>query len=160
VASNEIQGFNFRLGFRTYQSLNDRFRILGFATYGFKNNSVSFGLESRYLLAKKQRLIVDAAYIDDYQQAGLTNFVGDHILPDAQNESKAIFNRGRNYYLSKIDKVSAKISMEPYKNIEFGVVGNYSTIESAAPDLFSLAFINPETHTLETKTNDFNTTFL
>lgn len=159
VASNEIQGFNFRLGFRTYQSLNDRFRILGFATYGFKNNSVSFGLESRYLLAKKQRLIVDAAYIDDYQQAGLTNFVGDHILPDAQNESKAIFNRGRNYYLSKIDKVSAKISMEPYKNIEFGVVGNYSTIESAAPDLFSLAFINPETHTLETKTNDFNTTF-
>lgn len=35
VASNEVQGFNLRLGFRTYQSLNDRFRIQGFTTYGF-----------------------------------------------------------------------------------------------------------------------------
>lgn len=159
IASNEIQGFNFRLGFRTYKSLNDRFRIQGFTTYGFKNNSVSFGLEGRYLLIKNRRLIIDVAYTDDFQQAGLTNFVGDHILPDAQNESKAIFSRGRNYYLSKIDKASMKISVEPYKNIEMGVVGNYSTIQSAAPDLFSLAFLNPETQTLETQTNDFNTTF-
>ncbi|KFF13268.1 hypothetical protein IW15_05580 [Chryseobacterium soli] len=159
VASNEIQGFNFRLGFRTYQTLNDRFRIQGFATYGFKNNSLSFGLEGKYLLIKNQRVIIDAAYTDDYQQAGLTRFVGDYILPNAEDESKAIISRGRNYYLSKIDKASAKISMEPYKNFQFGVMANYSTIQSAAPDLFSLAFINPKTQALETQTNDFNTTF-
>lgn len=159
IASNEIQGFNFRLGFRTYHGLNDRFRVQGFTTYGFKNNSLSFGLETRYLLLKKGRLVIDAAYTDDYQQAGLTSFVGDHILPDAQNESKAIFTRGRNYYLSKIDKVGVKISSEPYKNVEVGILGSYSTIQSAAPDLFSLAFINPETHNLENMTNDFNTTF-
>lgn len=40
-----------------------------------------------------------------------------------------------------------------------GILGSYSTIQSAAPDLFSLAFINPETHNLENMTNDFNTTF-
>ena len=159
VATNEIQGFNFRLGFRTYQTLNDRFRIQGFTTYGFKNNSISYGLESRYLLVKKRRIIIDAAYTDDFQQSGLTIFVGDHILPDAQNESKAIFSRGRNYYLSKINKTSMKLSMEPYRNFEIGVMANFSMIKSAAPDLFSLAFFNPETQKSETKTTDFNTTF-
>ncbi|SEF71662.1 Fatty acid hydroxylase superfamily protein [Halpernia humi] len=158
VATNDVQGFNFRLGFRTYQTLNDRFRIQGFTTYGFKNHTVSFGLEGRYLLLKKRRLIVDVGYTDDFQQAGLTTFVDDHILPDAQNESKAIFSRGKNYYLSKINKTSAKISMEPYRNFEIGAVANFSTIKSAAPDLFSLAFFNPETGKSETKTTDFNTT--
>jgi hypothetical protein len=159
VATNEIQGFNVRLGFRTYQTLYDRFRLSGFTTYGFKNKSVSFGLESRYLLVKKHRLILDAAYTDDFQQAGLTTFVGDQILPDAANESKAIFTRGRNFYLSKIDKAAFKVSIEPYKNLEMGVMAEYKDIQSAAPNLFSLAFFNPETQMQESKTNDFNTTF-
>lgn len=158
VATNEIQGFNVRLGFRTYKTLNDRFKIQGFTTYGFKNNSISFGLESRYLLLKKNRLIVDAAYTDDFQQAGATTFVGDHILPDALNESKAIFTRGRNFYLSKIDKASFKVSLEPYKNLEIGAMTSFSDIQSAAPQLFSLAFYNPDTQLQESKTNDFSTT--
>jgi sterol desaturase/sphingolipid hydroxylase (fatty acid hydroxylase superfamily) len=159
VATNEIQGFNIRLGFRTYQTLNDRFRLSGFTTYGFKSKNVSFGLESRYLLIKSNRVIIDAAYTNDYQQAGITTFVGNHILPDAQNESKAIFSRGKNYYLSKINRGSLKISMEPYKNLEIGAEANYSIIQSGAPKLFSLEFFNPETKKLESKTNDFNTTF-
>ncbi|MFC6269792.1 DUF5686 family protein [Frigoriflavimonas asaccharolytica] len=158
VATNEIQDFNLRLGFRTYQSLNDRFRLSGFATYGFKNKSVSFGLESRYLVLKKSRLILDAAYTDDFQQAGLNTFVGDQILPDAANESKAIFTRGRNFYLSSIDKAAFKVSIEPYKNLEIGAMASYTDIQSAAPNLFSLAFFNPDTQMQETTTNDFNTT--
>ncbi|MGS0748493.1 DUF5686 family protein [Halpernia sp. GG3] len=159
VATNEIQGFNIRVGFRTYQTLNDRFRISGFTTYGFRNKNISYGLEGRYLLAKSNRITIDAAYLNDYQQAGITTFVGSRILPDAQNESKAIFSRGKNFYLSKIQRTSFKISLEPYKNLEVGAMANYSIIESGAPKKFSLAFFNPETKRMETKTNDFNTVF-
>ncbi|KUG13336.1 DUF5686 family protein [Elizabethkingia miricola] len=158
VASNEIQGFNVRLGFRTYQSLNDRFRVQGFTTYGFKNHSLSYGLEGKYLLVNKGRLILDAAYTNDYQQAGLNNFVGDYLLPDPQNESKALLNRGRNFYLSKINKAAVKVSLEPYKNFEIGVLANYNKIESASPDLFSIAFFNSKSQSIETKINDFSTT--
>lgn len=154
AAKNIIEGYRLRLGFRTFITDNDRLKVEGFSAYGNKDNKIKYGLEARYLLSNNPRATISAAYLDDYEQMGLIQFNGIHLLPEADKGSKALFNRGQNYFLSKIKKSMVRFDLEPTKNLHLGFIFSHNTIKSAAPNYFSLDYLDPNTRQIKSRTTD------
>lgn len=115
VARNQVEGLRLRLGFRTFLSDSDRFRAEGYAAYGQRDKITKYGIEARYLLSNLPRTTISGAYLNDYEQMGLTQFNGIHLLPEADKGSKALFVRGQNFFLSKIQKTMFRFDLEPTK---------------------------------------------
>ena len=157
AARNDIEGLRLRLGFRTYKTENDLFRVEGFAAYGFKDKLTKYGLEARYLLSNNPRITLSTAYLNDNDQMGLTQFNGVHLIPEADKGSKALVNRGKNYFLSHIQKSMFRIDIEPTKNLHIGLTANHNIINSAAPKRFSLDYFDSATSTIKSETTDTNT---
>lgn len=154
LAKNQVEGLRTRLGFRTFFSDNDRFRVEGFVAHGAKDKVSKFGLEARYLISNIPRTIISAAFLNDYEQMGLTQFNGIHLLPEADKGSKALFNRGRNYFLSQIKKSMFRFDMEPAKNLHLGITLTHNIIKSAAPKRFSLDYLTNNTGQIKSITID------
>ncbi|WP_316635968.1 DUF5686 family protein [uncultured Flavobacterium sp.] len=154
LATNQVEGFRVRLGVRTFFSDNDRFRAESFVAYGNKDKAIKYGLEARYLFTNNPRITVSAAFLKDNEQMGLTQFNGIHLLPEADKGSKALFNRGDNYFLSKIQKSMFRFDIEPKKNLHLGIILSHNIINSAAPDKFSLDYLDTSTSQIKSKTTD------
>lgn len=154
AARNQIEGLRLRFGFRTFISDDDRFRVEGFVAYGRKDKITKYGLEGRYLLSTSPRTIISAAFLKDNEQMGLTQFNGIHLLPEADKGSKALFNRGQNFFLSKIQKSMFRIDLEPSKNLHLGLVLTRNIIKSAAPNRFSLDYLDTNTGKIKSETTD------
>lgn len=142
TASNDVEGLRLRLGFRTFYTENDRFKFEGFGAYGFKDKKFKYGLEARYLLAQRPRITIGAAYLDDTQQMGLTKFREYQLLPQPDKGPKAAFNRGNNFFLSRIQEKMFGFDVEAAKNFHIGFKLSHTTIRSADPKRFSLDYIN------------------
>ena len=159
AAKNQIEGLRLRLGFRTFISDDDRFRAEGFTAYGCKDKVTKFGVEARYLLSNSPRTTISAAYLNDDEQMGLTQFNGIHLLPEADKGSNALFVRGQDFFLSKIQKSMFRFDIEPAKNLHLGLTLTHNLIKSAAPNRFSLEYLDTNTGQIKAETTNVTSDF-
>ncbi|MDC1162422.1 DUF5686 family protein [Tenacibaculum sp.] len=159
TASNDVEGIRLRLGFRTFKSINDRFRFEGFGAYGFKDKKFKYGLEARYLLSQNPRIVVGLAHLDDTQQMGLTKFKEYQLLPQPDKGPKAAFNRGDNFFLSRIKESMLGLDIEVAKNFNVGLKLSYAKIRTADTKRFSLDFLDKPNGKLKYLTKDFTSDF-
>lgn len=154
TARNDIEGLRLRLGFRTFRTINDRFRLLGYGAYGFKDQKFKYGLEARYLISSVPRITIGAAYMNDVEQMGFTRFNERDLIPLPDKGPKAVFVRGQNFFLSRVKKTMFRFDIEVAKNLNVGIKLGHERIQSAAPKRFSLDFLNTKNNTIESITKD------
>lgn len=69
---NAIEGARFRVGGRTTQELNKKFRIGGYLAYGIKDARFKYGADFIYIFDKNPRRTLSASYKYDLEQLGLS----------------------------------------------------------------------------------------
>ncbi len=141
-AQNEVEGFRTRLGIRNFKTTDDRFRFNSYLAYGFKDKKIKYGGEARYLLSYKPRIAVGVAYQNDIEQLGSVLLNTTQLLGRSFG-SAALFSRGDNFFLSKIEKIAGNFDYAINPNLHIGINGSYATIKSATtPDKFKMDYID------------------
>ncbi len=139
LANNEVEGLRTRLGFRTFKTKDDRFRLAGHVAYGFKDKDFKYGLEAKYLVSYKPRIAVSAAYQKDIEQLGSSLFNTTQLLGNTFG-STALFSRGNNFFLSNVEKYAANFDYAIHNNFRIGFNLSHSRISSASPENFSVSY--------------------
>ena len=152
---NEVEGWRLRTGVRTYFGRNDLWRLEGFLAYGFKDDKFKYGISGKWLLDKKNRLIISGGNRRDIEQIGASLTSSTDVLGRSL-ASSAVFTVGANDKLTSINLTSIAVELEPWRNVIFRIGGNYRTLESASPT-FSLDYNTPNGVASETK--QYETTF-
>lgn len=141
IVKNSVEGLKIKLGFRTFKSPDDRFRLSGFFGYGTKDKRYKFGTEAKYLLSYKPRIAVGASYLNDIEQLGgkllNTNGLNANVF-----DPNALFSRGDNFFLSKVKRTALKFNIEIKKNLNFGISVAHNVIESASPKDFTVDYLD------------------
>ena len=141
VAFNDVEGIKLSAGFRSFKSLDDRFRVKGKLAYGTKDKQFKYFLDTKYLLSYKPRISVGLSYLNDTEQLG-AKIINSNASTSSRFGSSSLFSRGENYFLSRIKKISADVNVEVRKNVLVGVNYSNNHIESAAPDKFSIDYFD------------------
>ena len=118
---NDIEGLRFNARFRTFRSLDDRFRSTAFIAYGLKDKGIKYGLDSRYLISYKPRLTFGLVYSNDFEQLGNSIFSNGILLDSKPKVKKNLFSRGSNYFLSAVETIGFTTLFEPLKNLQIGL---------------------------------------
>lgn len=135
---NEVEGLRLRVGGRTYFGPNDRWRLQGYTAYGFKDNQFKYGVSGKYLLNRKNRLIIAAGNRRDIEQIG-ANLTTTNDVMGRSFASSALFTTGSNGKLTNINLSNISLDIEPVKNLNFLTGFSYRTLKSAS-DTFSLDY--------------------
>ncbi|RSK39881.1 DUF5686 and carboxypeptidase-like regulatory domain-containing protein [Mangrovimonas spongiae] len=154
VGYNDVEGLRLRTGGRTYFGTNDMWRVEGFTAYGFKDEKFKYGITGKWLINKKNRLIVSAGYRQDVEQIGASLTTSTDILGRSLISS-SIIGTGINDKLTTISVTGGALELEPAKNLIFRVTGSYRTLESASPT-FSLDYFD-ETGAIRSHIKQFET---
>ena len=153
---NDIEGLRLRVGGRTYFSQNDLWRLEGFVAYGFKDQKFKYGISAKWLLNKKNRLIIFGGQRRDIEQLG-ANLTSSNDVLGRSIASNAVFTANTNDKLSNINLGTLGFEMEPVKNFGFRFNSSYRTISSASPT-FSLDYNDPFSPTgVSSETRQFET---
>jgi hypothetical protein len=135
---NEVEGFRIQLGGRTYFGPNDPWRVQGFTAYGFDDHKFKYGFAGKWMIEKKNRIIISGGNRRDIEQLGSSLTTTNDIL--ARNYgSSTFFTTGSNGKLTNVGLTNAYIAIEPIKNLTFQTGVTYKTLESASP-VFSLDY--------------------
>ena len=137
---NNIEGFRMSLGFRSFESLDDRFRTTGYVGYGFKAQKTKYGIDARYLISYQPRIMLGAVYSDDFEQLGSQLFSTSALLDLRTKVRRNLFARGNNYYLTEEQNWGLTLDWEVKRNIHFGVNLESKRVQSGAPNVFSIDF--------------------
>ena len=152
---NSVEGLKIKLGYRTFKSNDDRFRISGFVGYGTKDKRYKFGSEIKYLLNYKPRIAVGISYLKDIEQLGgkllNTNGLNANVF-----DPNALFSRGDNYFLSDVNRTALKFDIELQKNLHFGISAAHNIIKSASPKDFSVDYLDDNSH-IQSEVTDVST---
>lgn len=135
---NEVEGLRLRTGGRTYFGKNDLWRLEGFLAYGFKDDKVKYGMSGKWLLDKKNRLIISGGNRRDVEQTGASLTTSTDVLGRSL-ASSSVVGTGSNDKLTDINLTSFAVEMEPWRNLVLRLGGNYRTLASASPT-FSLDY--------------------
>lgn len=135
---NEVEGMRIRTGGRTYFGPNDPWRLQGYTAYGFKDDKFKYGISGRWLMDKKNRLILTAGNRRDVEQIG-ASLTTTNDIQGRSFASSALFTNGSNGKLTNINLSSVSLEIEPVKNLTFQAGFSYRTLESAS-ETFSLAY--------------------
>lgn len=140
LGRNDVEGIRLRAGARTYFGPNDRWRIQGYTAYGTKDQKFKYAVSGKWLINRKNRLIFSLGNMRDVQQIGTslttTNEVmGNNVL------SAAFFSIGDSGKLTQVKMTTAKMSVEPKKNLIFRFGGTFRDLISASPT-FSLDYLD------------------
>jgi hypothetical protein len=135
---NEVEGLRLRAGGRTYFGRNDLWRLEGFMAYGFKDDKFKYGISGKWLIDKKNRLIISGGNRRDVEQIGASLTTSTDVLGRSL-ASSSVVGTGANDKLTSINLTSLAIEAEPLRNVIFRLGGNYRTLESASPT-FSLDY--------------------
>ncbi|MGB5418960.1 DUF5686 family protein, partial [Algibacter sp.] len=138
---NEVEGLRLRTGGRTYFGPNDLWRLEGFLAYGFKDDKFKFGVSGKWLIDKKNRLIISGGNRRDVEQTGASLTTSTDVLGRSL-ASSSVVGTSTNDKLTNINLTSLAIEAEPWRNLIFRLGGNYRTLESASPT-FSLDYNTP-----------------
>jgi hypothetical protein len=139
---NDVEGLRLRTGGRTYFGSNDLWRLEGFLAYGFRDNKFKYGISGKWLLDKKNRLIISGGNRRDVEQIGASLTTSTDVLGRSL-ASSSVVGTGTNDKLTSINLTSFAVEMEPWRNFVLRLGANYRTLESAS-DTFSLDYFDEE----------------
>ncbi|MEN8123547.1 MAG: DUF5686 family protein [Bacteroidota bacterium] len=143
IGYNDIEGLRLRLGGRTYFTKSDPWRLKGFVAYGFKDDKFKYGIEGRWLLSKRNRLIFSLGNRRDIEQLGVSMTTSNDVL-DRSFNTTSIFTRGSNEKLSDVHITNTKLSIEPIKNLEIRLGSTFKTLKSANSEAFSVDYYDED----------------
>ncbi len=135
---NDVEGARIRLGGRTYFGANDYWRIQGYTAYGFKDNKFKYGLSAKWMVDKKNRVILSIGNRRDIEQIGVSLTTSNDVL-GRSFASSSFFASGDNSKLTNVNLSSFSAEIEPIKNLTFQAGFSYRTLQSASPT-FSLDY--------------------
>lgn len=135
---NEVEGVRLRVGGRTYFGPNDPWRIQVYTAYGFNDDKFKYGLSGKWMVDKKNRIILSGGNRRDIEQIGASLTTTNDVL-GRSFASSSVFSSGSNGKLTNINLTNMAIEMEPVKNLIFQAGISYRTLESASPT-FSLDY--------------------
>jgi hypothetical protein len=142
---NVVEGVRIRVGGRTYFGPNDSWRIQGYTAYGFDDNKFKYGLSGKWMIDKKNRIIISGGNRRDIEQIGASLTATNDVL-GRSFASSALFTSGSNGKLTNINLTTLAIEIEPVKNLTFQTGFSYRTLETASPT-FSLDYYTDNTYT-------------
>ena len=155
---NEVEGVRLRAGGRTYFGRNDLWRIEGFTAYGFKDDKFKYGISGKWLLNKKNRLIISGGNRRDVEQIGASLTTSTDVLGRSL-ASSSVVGTGTNDKLTNINLTTLAVELEPWRNLIFRLGGNYRTLESASPT-FSLDYFDADSPTgVSSEVKQYESTF-
>lgn len=138
IGSNEVEGLRLRVGGRTYFGKNDLWRLQGYTAYGFKDNKFKYGLSGKWMVDKKNRIILSGGNRRDVEQIGASLTTTNDVL-GRSFASSSLFSSGSNGKLTNINLSTIAAEIEPFKNLTFQLGFSYRTLESAS-STFSLDY--------------------
>lgn len=159
---NDAEGIRLRGGARTYFGQNDLWRLEGYMAYGFDDKKFKHGFSGKFLLDRKNRLIVSGGNRRDIEQLGLSLTSTNDVM-GRSIASSSLVTVGSNDRLTNIDLSTLNVEMEPVKNFRINVGGSFRELSSALPDAFSLDYVDPASATgvsSEIKQFDISTTLI
>ncbi|MBA0884611.1 DUF5686 and carboxypeptidase-like regulatory domain-containing protein [Flavobacterium undicola] len=142
---NQVEGIRIRTGGRTYFGPNDPWRLQGYTAYGFDDNKFKYGLSGKWMVDKKNRIIISGGNRRDVEQIGASLTTTNDVL-GRSFASSSLFSTSSNGKLTNINLSNLAVEMEPVKNLMFQVGFSYRTLESAS-DVFSLDYYTDATQT-------------
>ena len=138
VGFNDVEGLRLRTGGRTYFGQNDPWRVEGYTVYGFKDDKFKYGVSGKWMIDKRNRVIISGGNRRDIEQIGASLTTTSDVL-GRSFASSAIFSSGNNGKLTNINLTAGAIEFEPFKNVRIQTGMTYRTLESASPT-FSLDY--------------------
>ena len=138
---NDAEGARVRAGLRTYFGENDPWRLEGYMAYGFADHKFKHGISGKFLLDKKNRLILSGGNRRDIEQLGVSLTATNDVL-GRSIASSSLLTVGANNRLTKINLSAFSVEMEPVTNLRIGVGGTFRTLSSALPQDFSLDYLD------------------
>ena len=155
---NEVEGLRLRTGGRTYFGRNDLWRFEGFGAYGFKDDKFKYGISGKWLIDKKNRIIISGGTRRDVEQIGASLTTSTDVL-GRNLASSSLFAKGANDKLTSINLTTLALEIEPWRNFVVRLGGDYRTLESASPT-FSLDYFDPDSPTgISSQVKQFESTF-
>lgn len=157
---NEVEGVRVRVGGRTYFGPNDTWRLQGYTAYGFEDNKFKYGFSGKWMVDKKNRIILSAGNRRDVEQIGASLTTTNDVLGRSY-ASSGVFTTGANGKLTSINLSTIAAEIEPIKNLTMQLGFSYRTLESAS-DTFSLDYYTDNTLTTtnsEVKQSEINLQF-
>ncbi|WP_035673979.1 DUF5686 and carboxypeptidase-like regulatory domain-containing protein [Flavobacterium sp. 83] len=154
---NEVEGVRLRSGARTYFGTADTWRLQAYTAYGFKDGKFKYGFSGKWMVDKKNRLILSGGNRRDVEQIGSSLTSSTDVL-GRSNASSTIFSSGNNGKLTNINLSTVALEIEPVKNLTFQTGFSYRTLESASPT-FSLDYYTDSGQRItksEVKQSEFN----
>ena len=149
---NDVEGLRLRTGGRTYFGQHDPWRIEGYTAYGFKDNKFKYGISGKWMVDKKNRIILSAGNRRDVEQIGVSLTATNDVL-GRSFASSSLFSSGNNNKLTNINFTTFSAEIEPVKNLVFRSSLNYRTLRSASP-VFNLDYwVHPNDHTKGVESN-------
>jgi hypothetical protein len=145
VGFNEVEGWRLRAGGRTYFGPNDLWRIQGYTAYGFEDNKFKYGISGKWMIDKKNRIILSGGNRKDVEQIGASLTTTNDVLGRSY-ASSGLFTTGANGKLTNINLTTLAAEIEPIKNVTFQLGFSYRTLESAS-DTFKLDYFTDATLT-------------
>ena len=142
---NDVEGQRIRAGGRTYFGPNDTWRIQGYTAYGFKDDKFKYGISGKWMVDKKNRIILSAGNRRDVEQIGVSLTTSNDVL-GRSFASSALFASGVNNQLTSVNLTTLGFEIEPIKNFTFQTNFSYRTLKSASNE-FSLDYYTDETQT-------------
>lgn len=143
---NAIEGFRTQLGFRTFKTKDDRFRLRTYVARGFKDNKYKYGIQARYLLSYLPRISLGASYQKDIGQLGRTQIRTTQLLTGRSN-TLSLLSRNNNFSLSQRKKVTTNFDYQVQQNFHIGVNLSHSKTQSASPSNFSMDYFDENGNT-------------
>ncbi|MBN8640353.1 MAG: carboxypeptidase-like regulatory domain-containing protein [Flavobacteriales bacterium] len=154
---NEVEGIRVRVGGRTYFGRNDPWRIQAYTAYGFDDNKFKYGVSGKWMIEKKNRIIISGGNRRDVEQIGASLTTTNDVL-GRSFASSSLFSSGNNGKLTNINLTNFSAEIEPIKNFTIQTGVTYRTLESAS-DTFKLDYFVDEARTItksEVKQAEFN----
>lgn len=145
IGNNEVEGLRLRAGARTYFGPNDLWRLQGYTAYGFKDNKFKYGMSGKWMIDKKNRIIISGGNRRDVEQIGASLTTTNDVLGRSY-ASSGLFTTGSNGKLTNINLTTLAAEIEPIKNVTFQLGFSYRTLESAS-DTFMLDYYTDNTQT-------------
>jgi hypothetical protein len=139
--NNDVEGLRIRVGGRTYFKNSDQWRIQGYTAYGFRDDKLKYGISGKWMLNRKNRLIVSGGNRRDVEQLGVSlTTVNDRVL-DRSFASSSFATTGTNNRLTSVNLTTLGLEFEPLKNLNFKLSGTYRTLKPASA-AFSLDYFD------------------
>ncbi len=142
---NDVEGQRIRVGGRTYFGTNDPWRIQAYTAYGFRDQKFKYGISGKWLVNKKNRLILSAGNRQDVEQMGVSLTTSNDVL-GRSFASSSFFASGVNDKLTNINLTVLGMEVEPLKNLKFQTNFSYRTLISAS-NTFKLDYFTDDTFT-------------